>query len=231
MKQALIEFLEDVMTNERKEVMLNVLSQRTRYLTVVLENIFQTQNASAVLRTCDCFGIQDVHIIENSNQFNINPQVVVGASKWLNLHKYNEQENNTRAVLQKLKQKGYRIVATTPHDKDINLEDYDLNLGKTALVFGTELTGISNIVEEEADDFLKIPMYGYSESFNISVAAAIIIHHLTHKMRQSNLKWQLNPEEKDTLYIDWMQKSIKKSDLLIKEFHERQNKTDLSNIF
>jgi len=221
MKQALIKFLEGVMTEDRKELMLEVLSQRTKYITVVLEDIFQTQNASAVLRTCDCFGIHDVHVIENTNKFNINPKVVVGASKWLNVNKYNQLENNTRLALQKLKKQGYRIVATSPHENDIDLEEYDLNLGKTALVFGTELSGISDIVKEEADDFLKIPMYGYSESFNISVAAAISVHHLTHQMRKSNLHWHLTANERDDIYIDWMKKSIKKSDLLVQEFYER----------
>lgn len=221
MKKALIEFLENAMTDERKEVMQNILNQRTKYLTVVLEDIYQTQNASAVLRTCDCFGIQDIHIIENRNEFNINPKVVVGSTKWLNLKRYNEQENNTKSAIKQLKQDGYRIVATSPHENDVNLEDYDLSQGKTALVFGTELTGISKIIEEEADDFIKIPMYGYSESLNISVAAAISIHHLTYHMRQSKLEWQLTNDEADDLYIEWMMKSIKKSKLLVEEFYNR----------
>nr|WP_321452484.1 RNA methyltransferase [uncultured Carboxylicivirga sp.] len=221
MKQALIEFLENVMTEERKEMMLQILHERTRYITVVLEDIYQTQNASAVLRSCDCFGIQDVHVIENRNEFNINPKVVVGTTKWIDIHRYNEKENNTRDSLQSLKKQGYKIVATSPHDNDINLEDYNLDLGKTALVFGTELTGISDIVKEEADYFLKIPMYGFAESLNISVAAAITLHYLTHKMRNSDINWQLPKDEADNLYIDWMKKSIKKSDLLVQEFIER----------
>jgi len=221
MKQALIEFLLDVMTDDRKDLMLNILHQRTRYLTVVLEDIFQTQNASAVLRSCDGFGVQDVHIIENRNSFNINPKVVVGTTKWLNLYRYNEKENNTREAIRHLKKQGYRIVATSPHDNDVTLDDLDLSAGKTALVFGTELTGISDIVKEEADDFLRIPMYGFAESLNISVAAAVTIHHLTHKLRKSDIKWQLPKNESDDLYIDWMKKSIKKSDLLIREFYER----------
>lgn len=221
MKKALIEFLENVMTEERKEQMRYVLSQRTKYLTVVLEDIYQTQNASAVLRTCDCFGVQDVHIIENRNQFDINPKVVIGSTKWLTLNKYNQEVNNTRTTLQHLKRNGYKIVATSPHDNDYNLEDLPIIDGKMAIVFGTEHTGISDIVKQEADAFMKIPMVGYSESFNISVAAAISIHHLTLKMRQSNIKWQLSEEESQDIHLDWMQKSIKKCDLLIEEFYER----------
>lgn len=221
MKRALIDFLENVMTDDRREQMRSVLSQRTLHLTVVLEDIYQTQNASAVLRTCDCFGVQDVHIIENRNTFDVNPKVVIGSSKWLSLKKYNQAENNTRQALQELKKEGYKIVATSPHDDDINLEDYPIENHKTALVFGTELTGISEIVKDEADAFIKIPMVGYSESLNISVAAAVSIHHLGLRLRNSNALWQLNEEESQNIHLDWLQKSIKKCELLVQEFYER----------
>ena len=150
--KGLIEYLSSVITEERYVQIQKVLQNRTRYLTVVLEDIYQSQNASAVLRTCDCFGIQDVHIIENKNEYNINPDVVQGASKWLSLSYYNERENNTLDAINKLKADGYRIVATTPHTNDVNLEEFDINSGKIALVFGTELTGIPGhpcILEQE----------------------------------------------------------------------------------
>ncbi len=221
MKKALIEFLEEVMTEERRDQMREVLSHRMKYLTVVLEDIYQTQNASAVLRTCDCFGVQDVHVIENRNKFDINPKVVIGSTKWLTINKYNENENNSRQAIQELKSKGYKIVATSPHDNDIDLEQYPIEDCKTALVFGTEFTGISDIVKEEADAFIKIPMFGYSESLNISVAAAVSIHHLTHRLRQSDINWELTEEESQNIHFDWLQKSIKKCDLVVKEFYER----------
>ncbi|MCU4176948.1 TrmH family RNA methyltransferase [Carboxylicivirga sp. N1Y90] len=221
MIKELIKFLEPCVTDERRDQMLAVLSERTKYLTVVLEDIYQAQNASAVLRTCDGFGIQDVHIIENRNTYDINPKVVIGASKWLDLNKYNTKSNNTLDAIKHLKAQGYRIVATTPHDNDTNLEDYDLSKGKTALVFGTEKTGVSKEVMDEADEFIKIPMFGYSESFNISVAAAVTLHHLSYQLRQSELPWQLTENEADKLYVDWLKETIKKSDLLVQEFYQR----------
>ncbi|MBS9768055.1 MAG: RNA methyltransferase [Flavobacteriaceae bacterium] len=216
----LIDYLANLVTAERMEVLQNVLDQRTRYLTVVLEDIFQPQNASAVLRTCDCFGVQDVHIIENENEYQINPDVVLGSSKWLSISNYNEQKNNTLEALQKLKNDGYRIVATSPHASDDSFEQFDITEQKTALVFGTELTGISDIVKQNADDFLKIPMYGFTESFNISVSAALLLQQLTMKLRKTEVNWQLEDKEKDKLLIDWLLKTIKYSDKVLRRFYE-----------
>ena len=221
MQTRLIEYLSNFITEKRKKIFDENLKNRTSYLTVVLEDICQSHNASAVLRSCDCFGVQNVHIIENRNQFAVNSQVALGASKWLSIHKHNKSEaaSNTISTLKSLKQQGYRIVATTPHTNDVNLEDFDLSSRKTALVFGTELQGISEDVKEYADEFLKIPMVGFTESFNISVSAAICLHHLTWKLRNdSNIQWQLSKEEKNNIHLNWLRQTIKKSKLLEEEF-------------
>ncbi len=219
MDKALMEYLSGYLTPNRLELFDKVLSMRTRYLTVVLEDIFQAQNASAVLRTCDCFGIQDVHIIENRNTFNVNREVALGSSKWLSLNKYNDHENNSLEAIQNLKKNGYRIVATTPHTNDLELQDFDLTKGKTALVFGSELPGITDYILNEADEFLKIPMYGFTESFNISVSAAIILHHLSLKLRENDsIDWQLSEIEKKEIKLEWIRRTIKRSDLIEKRF-------------
>ena len=219
MKKELIEHLKGYLTPNRLALFNTVLKQRTHYITVVLEDIFQPQNASAVLRTCDCFGIHDVHIIENRNNFEVDREVAMGASKWLSLKKYNQLEQNTLETIRGLKAENYRIVATTPHINDQELQDFDLTKGKTALVFGSELPGVSEIIKNEADEFLKIPMYGFTESFNISVSAAIILHHLTLKMKQDpSIKWQLNDEEKDEIMLEWMRRSIKSSEQIEQRF-------------
>jgi len=217
-KEVIIEHLKGFATPNRIAKFLSVLESRTRYLTVVLEDIYQPQNASAVLRSADALGIQDVHIIENNHQYTINPMVEKGASAWLNLHSYNEKENNTKEAIKKLKADGYRIVATTPHTDDINLDDIDLSKGKVAVVFGTEVTGISDYIKSEADEFLKIPMYGFSESFNISVSAAIVMHHIRWKLEQSEIDWALSKDESDTILLSWLRNSIKASDDIIKRF-------------
>lgn len=218
MNKELVQFLSQFVTESRASLFNNIIEERTRYITIGLEDIYQSQNASAVLRTSDCFGIQDIHIIENQNEYQINPDVTLGSSKWLSLNKYNQSENNTLAAINKLKKDGYRIVATTPHKDDVNLEDFDIEKGKFALFFGTELNGLSDLMINNADEYLKIPMYGFTESFNISVSAAIILHHLTSNLRKSTLDWQLSDNEKEQIKLDWLKQTIKMSSELIEEF-------------
>ena len=218
----LIYHFEQLVLDRRKTLIDSLVQFRTRYITVVLEDIFQPQNASAVLRTCDCFGIQDVHIIENRNKYRINPDVALGANKWLTLIKYNKLQNNSLEVINLLKDKGYRIVATTPHSNDTNLEDYDLNKGKTAFVFGTELRGLSEDIINNADEYIKIPMFGFTESFNISVSAAIILHHLTFNLRNSEIDWHLSADEIKEVKLAWLRKSVKNAQLIEKEFLKKK---------
>jgi len=218
MSKELIKYLEQFTTNERIIQFNKVLENRTKYITIALEDIYQSQNASAVLRTSECFGLQNIHIIENKNEYQLNPDVVQGSSKWLNLKKFSNKENNTLEAIKKLKAQGYRIIATTPHTKDISLEDFDIEKGKFALFFGTEGTGLSDEMMKSADEFLRIPMYGFTESFNISVSAAIILQHLVYKLRNSDIKWQLSDSEIDELKLEWLKKSIKSSTMLIETF-------------
>lgn len=220
-------YLFQFLTERRKSLFKKILALRTNYLTVVLEDIFQAQNASAVIRSCDCFGVQNLHIIENQNQYAVNPDVVQGASKWVNINSYNEQENNTITTLQSLKKQGYRIVGTSPHIKEMTLENFDLNKGKAALVFGTELTGISDLVSQEADEFLYIPMQGFTESLNISASTAITLQNLTSRLRNSDIAWQLSPQEYQETLGAWIRKTITNPDVHYKNYLQRfANKND-----
>jgi tRNA (guanosine-2'-O-)-methyltransferase len=221
-KQHLLAFLTGFISENKKKKFEENILLRTRHLTLVLEDIFQPHNASAVLRTCDCFGVQDVHIIENSNKYQVNPDVALGSSKWLTLYKYNTAKNNTVACLQSLKAAGYRIVATTPHKNDHTPEDLPLDQ-KTALVFGTELEGLTNEAIGMADDFVKIPMYGFTESLNISVSAALLIRSLTERIRNSAIRWQLSEEENIDILIAWAKSVVRKSEILEKEFLRKLN--------
>ncbi len=224
MQKELIEYLSACITPERNQLFEKILSQRTSYITVMLEDIFQPQNASAVLRTCDCFGIQHVYAIENRNTFTVDTEVAMGASKWLSIHKYNQAENNSLEAIRNLKSKGYRIVATTPHKNDLLLPDFDLTKGKAALVFGSELPGISDTIKNEADEFLKIPMYGFTESYNISVSAAVILFHLTEKLKTlPGINWPLDQQEKYEVKLHWLRNTLKRSALLEKRFWEEHN--------
>lgn len=222
MNRELIDFLKKFVLEERYQNFQKVLNSRTRYITVVLEDIYQSQNASAVLRTADCFGVQNIHIIEKKHEFQVNPDVVLGSSKWLTLNKYNKHHQNSQRVIDSLKKDGYRIVATVPKSDCTELDKFDLTKGKVALFFGTELTGLSDEIITQADEYLKIPMVGFTESFNISVSAAIILYELTRKLRQSDIDWQLTEKEKEELLLDWLKQTLRKPDLLIKKFYHRK---------
>ena len=212
-KELLTEHIWSFITTNKKAVFNKVIEDRMRHVTVVLEDIYQPQNASAVLRSCDCFGIQDLHVIESRNTYKINPKIVMGASKWVDVHHH----PTTSSCIDSLKTKGYQIVATTPHTEDIDI--YNFNpIQKSAVFFGTEMNGLSNEVLEKADVFIKIPMYGFTESFNISVAAALCLNQITHNLRQSEINWRFSPEEKQDLKLRWGKSCIRQPDIVEKEF-------------
>lgn len=217
--QKLLAYFEGYLTEKRKSLFKKVLEDRTRHFTVVLEDIFQPHNASAVVRTCDIFGIQDVHAIENKYNNKISRHVAKGSQKWLSYNRYRNDGDNTVSCLASLKEKGYQIIATTPHNDSCLLQDFDVTK-KSAFVFGVEAEGVSDTVMEHADGFLKIPMVGFTESLNISVAAAIILQEVTSKLRNSNVDWKLSDEEKEFLYFDWVKTTIKNVDKIEAHYHQ-----------
>ena len=216
-KKALTQYLEGFVSERRRGRLNEVLNERTNHLTLVLEDVYQTHNFSAVLRSADIFGIQTTNFIENRNKYKISEDVSMGSTQWLTLNRYQHHENNTRACLTDLKAKGYKLVATSLHKNSISLQDLDLSK-PVALIFGTELTGISSDVEEMADEFVKLPMYGFTESFNISVCAALCMFELSTRLRKEVPNFELSPIEKEDIYIEWLKASVKKHDLIIKEF-------------
>lgn len=218
--QHLINYLSEFVSDERRAKFEQVIQYRTRHITIVLEDLYQPHNASAVLRSCDCFGIQDVHIIENKNTYKVNQDIALGSSKWLNLISYKKQADNSKTCIAALKKKGYKIIATSPHKNDCSIQDLDITC-KTALIFGTELKGISSEVMEQADGFVKLPMFGFTESFNISVSAALCLHNLVHKLHESPINWRLSEEEKEQVMLQWLRNSIRSSKLIEEDYFSK----------
>ncbi|MDR3365932.1 MAG: RNA methyltransferase [Prevotellaceae bacterium] len=200
-------------TEARVEQLRHALQERTRYVTVCLEDIFQPQNASAVLRSCDAFGVQDVHIVEQRNRFAPCRDVAMGSEKWLTLRKYGRQHAQPlTAAVERLRKSGYRLVATTPHKSRCTLlDDLDLTKGKAAIMFGAEYTGLSDAAMAAADELVTVPMYGFVESLNLSVCAAIVLRQLAQKLRQQGIAWQLGDEEREELLLTWLKKSVRHS--------------------
>lgn len=222
---ALLDHLSTFLTPKRVELIRDKVAQRTRYLTVVLEDIYQSHNVSAVVRSCECFGVQDIHIIENRYAYELSPNVAMGSSKWVNLLPYNQEGSNTQACLDYMKQKGYQIVAATPHIEGYAPEK--LPLGQpVSLWFGTEREGLSGMVLDQADMYLTIPMVGFTESLNLSVSAAISLYTLTSRLRNASLLWQLSEDEKLTLLLEWMRASVRKADLIEAAFQRSYHLED-----
>lgn len=218
----ILEEFYNIISDNKKEMFDRIASERTKHFTVVMENIYQEHNASAVLRSCDCFGIQELHVIEKDNQYKVQRDIALGAGRWVDMYNYDKGDSPTVDCISKLKEKGYRIVATTPHTNDVTINEFDITQ-PFALVFGTERLGISDEIKEMADEFVKIPMYGFTESFNISVSAAISLNVVRERLEKSNLNWKLSPEEQTELKIKWSRKILKAGTELEKLFREKHS--------
>jgi tRNA (guanosine-2'-O-)-methyltransferase len=223
--EEILSLLSRHVTGRRLARILEVSSMRTRYLSLVIEDLYYSQNASAVLRSCDCFGVQDVHVIENYNKLPvINRHVALGTTNWLNIHRHNQNESNTPGALAMLKAAGYRIVATVPDAKAVPLYDFPLEPGKIALVFGNEREGISPEVREAADEFLTVPMVGFADSLNISVSAAVCLSDLTRRLKESSIAWRLDEEELTELRLKWVRRSARRAEDLEREYYRRYSR-------
>lgn len=218
-KEVLAE-LYDIITPSKVEMFDRIADERTKHLTVVLENIHQEHNASAVLRNCDCFGIQELHVIEKDNKYKVQREIAKGAGNWVDMFNYNMGETPTLDCIKKLKKRGYQIVATTPHENDSTIYDIDINQ-PMALVFGTEQKGISQEVIEHADAFVKIPMYGFTESFNISVSVAICLSVLRKRLEESEIDWKLNDEDLTKVKLKWCKKTVPRGSMVEAEIRRR----------
>lgn len=215
-QKALLAYLSEYVTEHKKKRFEDILSQRTRYLTVVLEDLFKAHNASAVMRTAEGLGIQDIHVVEQRNAYDYNPYVLRGAGKWLTLCKYNKTHQNMKVCFDHLKSEGYQILATSPHEYAKDYRDFEVT-SKTAVVFGAEETGISDYVKENADGFVKIPMFGFTESFNISVSAAIVLEEFSRQIRNKE-NIGLSSDEIFSLKLEWYQKMVPNVDAHIRAF-------------
>lgn len=217
MNKELLAHLQSYLTPRRRKLFDQVLAERTNHFTVATEDVYQLHNTSAVIRSCDVFGVQNVHITEERNRKRIDREIAMGAQKWVDINRY----HTAKESLETLRAKGYKIIATTPHNDACLLEDFDVSQ-PSALFFGTEKDGLSNEIMEQADGFLKIPMVGFTESLNISVSAAIILQSITSKLKRSGVEWRLSEEEIYRAKLNWATNSIKSSDQIIERFLSEQ---------
>jgi tRNA (guanosine-2'-O-)-methyltransferase len=214
----LFQYLQTYLTDRRKALFQEILAKRTRHFTVVTEDVYQLHNTSAVMRTCDVFGIQNLHVVEEKLGKRVDKEIAMGAQKWVSLHRY----DTITECMQQLRKDGYQLIATTPHNDSQVLHEFDVTR-KSAFFFGKESEGLSQSVLNAADGFLKIPMYGFTESLNISVSAAIILQHVVTKLKQTTVPWKLSEDEKLDIEMQWMQRTIKSSEEIIARYYEAKN--------
>lgn len=210
--------LRGFMTDERYDTLVRALDRRTRYMTILTENTFHPQNASALVRHCEAFGLQDLHTVETLCKFNPNLNIVRGTDKWIDLRRH----ASTDEALASLKADGYRIVATTPHRESCTPETFDVTRGPFCLVFGTEKQGISDRVVAAADEFLKIPMCGMVESLNVSASAAILIYMLSGRVREQVVGWPLPPAERTPILYRWVMQSVRDAEGILARLTARE---------
>lgn len=215
--EELTEFLGGYVTPNKRDKIERVLGERTRHLTVLLEDIYQPHNASACLRSCECLGIQDVHIVERANTYRPNNGVSLGSAKWLTMHRY----HGVPSAIETLKTRGYRLVATTPNEDGYTPSTLPLDK-PVVLMFGTEEHGLSDTALEAADDTLRLPMHGFTQSYNISVTVALTLSRLVERLRESDTTWELSESQKQELTLDFYRRIIKRNDLLEKQFWEER---------
>ena len=199
------DYMSGFLTGERIQTLRRTLAMRTRYMTILTENTFHPQNASALVRHCEAFGVQDLHTVETMCRFDPSVNIVRGTDKWIDIIRH----DSTEEAIASLKASGYRIVATTPHRESCTPETFAVEKGRFCLVFGTEHAGVSPQIISAADEFLRIPMCGMVESLNVSASAAILIYMLSQRMRLSDVAWRLSEAECSEVMFRWVMSSVR----------------------
>lgn len=216
-QKEILEYFQTFLSDHKITLFDKRVKDRTKHFTLVLEDLFHPHNASAILRTCDCMGFQDVHIIENNHEFKNERDISLGSNKWLTIHKYNDFDTSSPTCINQLKEKGYKIAVLSPHHEDVSINDYPLD-NKTAFILGAEKSGLTEYSIENADYHINIPMYGFTESYNVSVTAALTMYDLVNRMRKSNLHWQLDEKEQWETKLAWTLRTIQSSSDIVKLF-------------
>ena len=209
-----------IITPSKREMFDRIAADRTRHMTVALENVYQEHNASAVLRSCDCFGIQELHVIEKDNAYKVQRDIALGAGRWVDMFTYDQEIAPEMQCINALRDQGYRIIATSPHGDSPTIHELDISK-PFALIFGTERRGISAEVQEAADELVRIPMYGFTESFNISVSVAIMLNVFRQRLEESGVQWKLDEFEQVKLKLEWCKRILNGGPMIEAEIRRR----------
>ncbi|MEM7551292.1 MAG: RNA methyltransferase [Bacteroidota bacterium] len=216
--QDLFDFLEQYISEHKQSLCKEIIAERTRFATIILEDIHKEHNASAVIRTADCLGIQDIHLI--GNEYEVSKHISMGSFKWVNLIQYDKAKTGLKESINQIKSQGYTVYATSPHSKSISVEEIPIT-SKAAFLFGNELKGLSDEAMEYADAHVRIPIHGFTESLNLSVSVAICLHSFLTKIKDSNIRWQLSQKEQNKIVLGWYKAIIRNAEMIEAEYYKR----------
>ncbi len=211
------DYIKQFLTEERLNKIEHFSVESSDFVLPVMEDVYQYRNAAAIVRSVEACGFHQVVALEEENVFNPNLKVTKGADTWVKVEKL----PRNLASLQEIKSRGYKILAVSPEKNATMLPDYEVK-EPIALVFGTELEGVSQEILDFADETLAIPMYGFTKSFNVSVAAAICMYELKQKLIKSNIDYKLSEEKLLQIKIRWALNSIKSGEMILEKFLEEK---------
>jgi tRNA (guanosine-2'-O-)-methyltransferase len=214
--------LEQFLQPERLHRLDEVLSSRTNTLTVVLDQVRNSHNVSAVLRSADAFGVSTVHLV--GEEFTYSPSISQGTERWMQLRSH----PNAQAAISALRESGFSIVVLRPEEQSTGDTRPVLPVSqlpfeeKLALVFGNEASGVDPAFSDAADISSFIPMAGFVESLNISVACAICLYSSTISGASPGRRTPpLSNDERTELRDLWLKKGVKNSDIILREIQIR----------
>ncbi|MCY0977969.1 RNA methyltransferase [Chryseobacterium wangxinyae] len=207
------EYLKQFLTEERLKKIEHFAPESSDFVLPVLEDVYQFRNAAAIVRSVEACGFHKVVALQEENNFEPNLKVTKGADTWVEVEKLPRNMES----FQKIKDKGYKIVVVSLENDAKMLPDYEIT-EPIALVFGTEMEGVSQEILDFADETLAIPMYGFTRSFNVSVAASLCMYELKQKLMKSGIDYKLNDEKLLRMKIRWTVNSIRSGEQIYNKY-------------
>ncbi|MCZ2085730.1 MULTISPECIES: RNA methyltransferase [unclassified Kaistella] len=211
--QKTFEYLQQFLTDERLEKINRFAPESSDFVLPVIEDVYQFRNAAAIVRSVEACGFHKIVAMESENQFNPNLRVTKGAETWVDV----ERLPHSLDSIKQIKNRGYKIVAVSPEKNATLLSDFQMT-EPVALVFGTEAEGVTDEILDFSDETLAIPMYGFTRSFNVSVAAAICVYDLKQKLMRSNLDYKLSEEKLWEMKVRWAVNSLQSGEQILAKY-------------
>lgn len=212
------DYIKQFLTDERLEKIEHFAPESSDFVLPVLEDVYQFRNAAAIVRSVESCGFHKVVALQEENNFEPNLRVTKGADTWVEVEKL----PRNIASLQKIKDRGYKIVAVSLENNAKMLPEYEIT-EPIALVFGTEMEGVTQEILDFADETLAIPMYGFTRSFNVSVAASICMYELKQKLMKSSIDYKLDEYKLMKMKIRWAVNSIKSGKQILEKYYKQNN--------